>query len=39
MGGTAVNDAFIEHFQQTAHGHFTVRRLERKYGEAMIRTE
>jgi hypothetical protein len=39
LGGAAVNYAFIEHFQQMAHGHFTVRRLERTYGEAVIRTE
>ncbi|CAN7507886.1 EcsC family protein [Trinickia sp. LjRoot230] len=30
--GVLVNTAFIDHFQQTAHGHFTVRRLERRYG-------
>jgi hypothetical protein len=30
--GAAVNTVFIDHFQQTAHGHFTVRRLERRYG-------
>jgi hypothetical protein len=39
LGGAAVNYAFIEHFQQMAHGHFTVRRLERTYGEAVIRIE
>jgi hypothetical protein len=30
--GAAVNTVFIDHFQQTAHGHFAVRRLERRYG-------
>lgn len=30
--GAMVNTVFIDHFQQTAHGHFTVRRLERRYG-------
>jgi hypothetical protein len=35
--GAAVNAMFIGHFQAMAHGHFTVRRLERKYGEATIR--
>ena len=33
LGGAAVNYAFIEHFQDVARGHFTVRRLERAYGE------
>jgi hypothetical protein len=27
---------FIDHFQQMAHGHFTVRRLERKYGASAV---
>jgi len=31
-GGAAVNYAFMGHFQTLARGHFTVRRLERKYG-------
>jgi hypothetical protein len=39
LGGAAVNYAFIEHFQEIAHGHFTVRRLERLYGKETIRTE
>jgi hypothetical protein len=30
--GAMVNTVFIDHFQQVAHGHFTVRRLERHYG-------
>ena len=38
-GGAAVNLIFINHFQDMARGHFTVRRLERKYGEEMIRSE
>jgi hypothetical protein len=38
LGGAAVNYAFIEHFQDVARGHFTVRRLERIYGER-IRSE
>ena len=28
LGGAAVNYAFIEHFQEVARGHFTVRRLD-----------
>ena len=39
LGGAAVNLAFIEHFQQLARGHFTVRRLERIYGADAVRTE
>ena len=34
--GAMVNTVFIDHFQQVAHGHFTVRRLERRYGEAAV---
>ena len=39
VGGAAVNLAFIEHFQEVARGHFTVRRLERAYGAAAVRSE
>jgi hypothetical protein len=39
LGGAAVNYAFIEHFQEVARGHFTVRRLERVYGKSVVRTE
>lgn len=38
-GGAAVNYAFAEHFQSLATGHFTVRRLERIYGKAVVRAE
>jgi hypothetical protein len=38
IGGAAVNYAFIEHFQDVARGHFTVRRLERLYGKEQIRS-
>jgi hypothetical protein len=31
-GGLALNILFTQHFQKIADGHFTVRRLERKYG-------
>ena len=37
LGGAAVNMIFIDHFQTVARGHFAVRRLERKYGEAVVR--
>ena len=36
-GGAAINLAFIHHFQKMADGHFTVRRLERKYGAETVR--
>jgi EcsC protein family len=39
FGGAAVNYAFIDHFQDVARGHFTVRRLERIYGKEKIRSE
>jgi hypothetical protein len=37
VGGAAINTVFIDHFQSVARGHFAVRRLERKYGEAVVR--
>lgn len=37
LGGAAINYVFIEHFQQVAEGHFTVRRLERAHGVAAVR--
>jgi hypothetical protein len=36
VGGAAVNTIFIDHFQTVARGHFAVRRLERKYGQAVV---
>jgi hypothetical protein len=39
LGGAAVNYAFMEHFQDMARGHFTVRRLERSYGKDRVRAE
>jgi hypothetical protein len=39
VGGAAVNAAFAHHFQGMARGHFTVRRLERKYGAAIVQFE
>ena len=35
-GGAAINLMFIQHFQDMAEGHFTVKRLESRYGEAAI---
>ena len=37
FGGAAVNTAFMSHFQSMARAHFTVRRLERAYGQATVR--
>lgn len=37
VGGATVNMVFMNHFQHIAHGHFVVRRLERRYGAAVIR--
>ncbi len=39
FGGAAVNYLFMDHFQNMAKGHFTVRRLEEKYGDAAVRRE
>ena len=38
LGGAAVNYAFIDHFQEIAQAHFTVRRLERRYGKDVVKT-
>lgn len=37
IGGAVINIVFIDHFQSMARGHFTVRRLEKKYGPALVR--
>jgi len=39
MSGAAINLAFTRHFQTLARGHFTVRRLERRYGPTLVRDE
>jgi hypothetical protein len=36
-GGALVNTAFLAHFRTLARGHFTVRRLERRYGAEAVR--
>lgn len=36
-GGAIINTIFIDHFQDMAKGHFTVRKLERAYGKEVIR--
>ncbi len=38
-GGAAINLVFINHYQDMARGHFTERRLERKYGDEVIQQE
>jgi len=37
LGGATINLVFIDLFQSTARGHFAVRRLERRYGQAFVR--
>jgi len=37
IGGGAINLAFINHFQKMAEAHFTIRRLERKYSEILVK--
>ncbi|MFC4095943.1 EcsC family protein [Euzebyella saccharophila] len=37
VGGAGINLAFIQHFQNMAQAHFSIRRLERKYGEALVK--
>lgn len=37
IGGAGINLLFIDHFQEMSRGHFVVRKLERKYGEALVR--
>jgi len=38
VGGGAVNMIFMDHFQRVARGHFTIRRLERRYGVGVVQT-
>lgn len=37
VGGATINVIFTSHFQRIAKAHFTVRRLERHYGQDMVR--
>lgn len=37
VGGAAVNYIFMDHFQDMAHGHFIILRLEKKYGTDTVR--
>ncbi len=36
VGAALINTIFIQHFQDMARGHFTIRRLERKYGPDLV---
>jgi hypothetical protein len=36
LGGATLNMLFVRHFQRAAHGHFTIRRLERLYGADVV---
>ncbi|WP_299108506.1 EcsC family protein [uncultured Winogradskyella sp.] len=38
IGGGGLNYVFVNHFQKMATAYFTIRRLERKYGEAEIKS-
>jgi len=38
-GGALINTVFIDHFQNMARGHFIIRRLERHYGQDLVRQE
>jgi hypothetical protein len=37
VGGATVNVIFMNHFQRVANGHFVVRKLERLYGQSVVR--
>lgn len=39
VGGAFINTIFIQHFQDMAWSHFTIRRLERKYSPVLIQAE
>jgi hypothetical protein len=39
VGGGLINALFMDHFQNTAEAHFTVRKLERTYGAEVVRQE
>jgi len=39
FGGALINAYFIDHYQDLARAHFTIRRLEREFGEGLVRSE
>lgn len=38
IGGATLNVIFMDHFQRVADGHFTVRKLERRYGASRVQS-
>ena len=36
LGGALINSYFIDHYQDIARAHFTIRRLERTHGQAVV---
>jgi hypothetical protein len=38
LGGASINYLFMRHFQRLAHGHFAIRRLERRYGPELVQS-
>lgn len=39
VGGALINTVFLDHFQNVAQAHFSIRRLERRYGADPVREE
>ena len=39
VGGGMINVMFTDHFQDTAEAHFTIRALEREYGEQAVKSQ
>ncbi len=39
IGGGLINTIFMDHFQDIAQAHFTIRRLERLYGADAVQSE
>ena len=39
IGGGLINTIFMDHFQDIAQAHFTIRRLERHYGADVIQAD
>ncbi|MCC9603315.1 EcsC family protein [Stieleria sp. JC731] len=38
VGGALINSYFIDHYQDLARAHFTIRRLEREFGKPAVKT-
>lgn len=39
VGGATINAVFMDHYQRIADGHFTLRRLERRYGLTTVQAD